>query len=183
MPELRPINDRYYAAEEKYKDNWRSINDKLKKERRFLRDYSNYKTQLVPDGEKWTRRYQELEDEISKIDQQIADLKRRMEEHSGDDATAENLIGDWKVGNTSCIVEIYKDDINGKLIGWLKEGSLKRFNNGSAMWTAFRIKETGGQTFLAQETDRKMNEATITLTIIDKNMIKYDGQVYLKRIK
>ena len=182
VPELRPINKRYYDAETKFRNNWRSINDKLKKETRFLRNYSDYKTQLVPDSEKWTKRYQELEKKISQLDQQIADLNRRLEELGSAESTAKNLIGNWQVGDTSCIIEIHKDEISGKLVGWLKKGSLKRFNNGSTMWTDFRIKESGGQAFLAQEIDRHMKEATITLTIVDKNMINYDGQAYLKRI-
>ena len=183
VPELRPINTRYYAAETNLKNNWRSINEKLKKDKRFLRNYSDYKSQLVPDGEKWSTRYQELNDKISKLEQQIADLNRRLEGLSDAETTAKNLIGNWKVGDTNCVIEIHKDDISGKLVGWLKKGSLKRFNNGSTMWIDFRIKEPGGQAFLAQEIDRKMKEATITLTIVDKNMINYDGQAYLKRIK
>lgn len=183
VPELRPINKRYYDAETNYKDARRTINDKLKKDRRFLRNYSDYKTQLVPDGEKWTRRYRDLEDQISKLDRQIADLERRSEALGGDQARSETLIGNWQVGDTNCVIEIHKDDLSGKLTGWLKKGSLKRFNNGSMMWTDFRIKESGGQTFLVQEIDRHMKEATIKLTIVDNNMINYDGQVYLKRIK
>jgi hypothetical protein len=123
----------------------------------------------------------QLRIDITNCENRIADLKRRIEAYAQEKALdISDLIGVWKIGNESSI-EIKKAS-NG-LSGVLASGSLSRFDTLKEMWSNFRPDPRVNNRYMVNETDRKGNVSVITLDLIDRDTLNYEGRSTLRRIR